>query len=155
MSEVTCFYAPVYQPQLIQRIRESAQSGDKLDFLLPSVRHIRRLKKSLLRDLKYTMPGQIYMGTYIGWANRILDWRRRSYQIMSTGEEWFLLFNYFLKNPGGISGFKTGSVGLLQQIIVDLRESGFSVAALERGLGNISDPKFKLLISLLKYLDHF
>jgi ATP-dependent helicase/DNAse subunit B len=155
MSEVTCFYAPVYQPQLIQRLRESVQSGNKVDFLLPSVRHIQHLKKSLLRGLKGTMPGQIYMGTYIGWANRILDWRRRSYQIMSAGEEWFLLFNYFLKNPGGISDFKTGSVGLFQQIIVDLRESGFSVTDLEKDLGNISDPKFKLLISLLKYLDHF
>ncbi|MCK4641153.1 MAG: hypothetical protein KAU06_07440, partial [Candidatus Marinimicrobia bacterium] len=158
MSEVHIYTAPVYldhTEHIVGAIQSDLRSGKKVDFLLPSARHIRKLKTSLLTSLGATLPGQLYFGTFFAWANRILDLVHQSCKTISQGEEWFLLFLFFQKNPGVFGALKPRSLALLQQILIDLRESGFSISQLESLSKNISYPHFTSYLSILRYLEQY
>jgi len=158
MSEVHIYTGPVYldhTEHIVDTTQSDLLSGKKVDFLLPSVRHIRKLKTALLTSLETTLPGQLYFGTFFAWANRILDLVHQSYKIISQGEEWFLLYLFFQKNPKAFGALKPGSVALLQQILIDLRESGFSISQLESLSKNVSSPHFSSYLSILRHLEQY
>jgi len=130
MARFDIVYHPVsgnLNSHIAESVLPELKNGKKIDFLLPSVRHINRLKEVLLRNADSILPGQLYFGNYIYWANRIMDAGRQTFRAIGSGEEWLLLFRYLKKNRRLFQNFRPGSLSLILKIITELRESCYSI----------------------------
>lgn len=148
----TCSISDHPTERLIGNIRSRIRNKEKVDFLLPSIRHIHNLKMELFPAVDSTQPGQFYFGTFFNWANRILDTTRHACQVISASEEWFLLFLDLQKNrilPGELTA---GSISLFQQVLVDLRESGYNQMELAAIAARTGDPQLRQYVAALHYL---
>ncbi|MDO9548017.1 MAG: PD-(D/E)XK nuclease family protein, partial [Candidatus Marinimicrobia bacterium] len=131
MARFDIVYHPV-SGNLNRHIAESVfpelKDGKKIDFLLPSVRHITGIKETLLRNAEIRqLPDQLHFGTYFAWANRIMDAERQAFRIIGSGEEWLLLFTFLKKNRRLFQHIQPGSLSLILKIVTELRESGCSI----------------------------
>jgi ATP-dependent helicase/DNAse subunit B len=140
---------------LISRIRSRIGNGEKVDFLLPSRRQIHNLKTDLFTSTNSIQPGQCYFGTFFNWAARILDGARRAYQVISASEEWFLIFLYLQRNRILTGKLTAGSINLLQQVLVDLRESGYTQMELAAIVDRMADSRLRSLVAILNYLRRY
>ena len=140
---------------LISHIRSRIENREKVDFLLPSRRQIRNLKRTLFSALNSIQPGQCYFGTFFNWASRILDLNRQAYQVIGSNEEWFLLFLYLQRNRILPDELTTGSITFLQQVLADLRESGYTQAELVKVVNRTMDSRLRNFGAILDYLRSF
>jgi len=158
MANLDIYTGSIFDDQtehLISHIRSRIESREKVDFLLPSRRQIQNLKKALFSAVNSIQPGQCYFGTFFNWASRILDMTRQAYQVIGANEEWFLLYLYLQRNrilPGELTA---GSINLLQQVLVDLRESGYTQAELVTIVNRATDSRLRNFVAILDYLRSF
>lgn len=109
---------------VIKRAIEALQSGERVHFLLPSVNHIDYIKRSILKSVGKTYPAQLFLGTYVAWANKILDAAKMNILPITRGEEWIIIFNILRRNKNWEYLTKPGIVSLLQEIFNDFRNCG-------------------------------
>ncbi len=129
MVALNIFLHPVSESpfkHLVSSVQSSVDEGTKIDFLVPSVRHINHLKNELFSIVVKTLPGQLYFGTFFAWANRILDYYHQAFRSIGSGEEWLLLFDYFKNHQIFRNKLKPGSLALIGQILTELQESGLT-----------------------------
>ncbi|RKY61245.1 MAG: hypothetical protein DRP96_03755 [Candidatus Neomarinimicrobiota bacterium] len=125
-------------------------SGKKIDVLMPSINHLRSFKETLLPKVQRLLPGQLFLGTFYAWANRILDADKKSFRIVNTGEEWLLLFGYLNKHAELFPDLKPGSLSLIQKIVTELRETHLSV----KQLNSLAEkyPEISVYVKCLNFL---
>jgi len=158
MANLDIYTGSIFDDQtkhLISPIRSRIENKEEVDFLLPSRRQIQNLKRTLFSGVNSIQPGQCYFGTFFNWASRILDLNRQAYQVIGANEEWFLIFLYLHRNrilPGELTA---GSITLLQQVLVDLRESGLTQAELVAIVNRGKDSRLKNFVAILDYLRSF
>jgi ATP-dependent helicase/nuclease subunit B len=114
----------------IQEIVSVLASGLKAAAILPSVHHIQYLTGEILRRQPSIQPGQLFMGTFFAWAERILDKNRQVFTTIPTAEEWLALRAITTGSNSPVSGHLPGYLQILQTIFGDLRESGLSAERL-------------------------
>ena len=109
---------------VIEKAVETIKFGNTVFFLLPSVNHIDYMKHTILKFVEKTYPGQIFFGTFIAWANRVLDAAQKNIQLITSGEEWFNIF--LLQQRSNIAAVnRPGVVSILRELFVDFRDSGW------------------------------
>ncbi|MCK4689825.1 MAG: hypothetical protein KAT41_05990, partial [Candidatus Marinimicrobia bacterium] len=114
---------------VIEKAVETIKFGNTVFFLLPSVNHIDYMKHTILKFVEKTYPGQIFFGTYIAWANRVLNDAQKNIQLITSGEEWFNIF--LLQQKSNIVAVnRPGVVSILRELFVDFRDSGWNSADL-------------------------
>ncbi len=132
MAEILYITGPVNAGKtqlVIEKAVGAIKSGKTANFLLPSINHIDNIKHTVLKSLDKTYPGQIFFGTYIAWANRVLDAAHKNIQLITSGEEWFNIF--LLQQKANIVSVKRpGMVSILRDLFVDFRDSGWEGADL-------------------------
>ncbi len=127
MAEILYITGPInsFKTQfVIGKAAEAIKSGKTVNFLLPSINHIDHIKHAVLKSLDKTYPGQIFFGTYIAWANRVLDAARKNMQLITSGEEWFNIF-LLQQKAKVVSVNRPGMVSILTDLFVDFRDSGW------------------------------
>lgn len=111
---------------IVKAVSADIQKGRKVAFLLPSTRHIFRLKETLISKSNRILPGQLFFGNYLAWAKRTMDAAQRAYRIIGAGEEWLLLFDFLKKNRSLFPSLKPGSLTLIRDVVTELQETGLS-----------------------------
>ncbi|MGC9365061.1 MAG: PD-(D/E)XK nuclease family protein [Fidelibacterota bacterium] len=111
---------------ITKTVSDDIQEGRKVAFLLPSARHILRLKETLISKNNRILPGQLFFGNYLAWAKRTMDVAQRAYRIIGAGEEWLLLFDFLKKNRSLFPSLKPGTLALIREVVTELQETGLS-----------------------------
>lgn len=122
--------------------------GVPVYFLLSSVNLVDEYKKFLARrDILYR-PGQVFIGTILHLANRILDDLREPYRNFSRVDERLLVYSYLLRkycdedSKSGVWGSRVLSkAGALQKALQELYEMGVPIEELLRYVrGTVYEP---------------
>ncbi|NLA23304.1 MAG: hypothetical protein GX870_09720, partial [Candidatus Marinimicrobia bacterium] len=59
--------------KVIQETVDVLRSGQVVGGILPSRDHLGYIKREILRSQPVLAPGQLFLGTFYAWAERILD----------------------------------------------------------------------------------
>ena len=117
--------------KVIQETVDVLRSGQVVGGILPSRDHIDYIKREILRSQPVLAPGQLFLGTFYAWAERILDECHYNFQTVQPAEEWLYLHD-LLKQPSAANYHSfPGYIPILQDIFKDFRESGLTLAELE------------------------
>ncbi len=118
------------ESMIVARAAEALEKGKRVDFLLPSVNHIQTYRRALLKGVTFTLPGQLFLGTFVAWANRILDQAGVTVAIISRQEEWIRI-QTLARRTAGQPG-SPGCITLLQEIFDNFRNTGLDANALRQ-----------------------
>jgi len=127
---------------VIQEIFRVLQAGQKAAAILPSVPHVQYLTKAVLRRQPSIAPGQLFLGTFFAWAERILDENRQVFETIPAAEEWLALRETLSADDSPAHEYFPGYIQILTTIFNDLRESGVAAEQLLALAGKSDNPDF-------------
>lgn len=142
MAKMTTIIGPVNSGKtadVLQIAAERLNTGSSVYFLLPSNHHLRHIKQSLMRMVRKTAPGQVIFGTFLSWAEWIVNLAGKAYQQTSGAEEWLNIFSRLSKQANG--SLQSGTVSLLQKMFADFRETGIDDKEMFSLLGKLGNDR--------------
>jgi len=151
MAQITYISGPLKSGKTATAAREisdALKNNQQVAVILPSIDHLQFLKTEILHGQPAIAPGQLFLGTFFAWAERILDKTRRYFQTTDPAEEW-LNIREILKN---YPGYFTGHIQLLQGIFSDFRNSGLTQSGLEKLADHAENPAFSEWIEIYRRL---
>ncbi len=117
--------------KVIQETVDVLRSGQVVGGILPSRDHLGYIKREILRSQPVLAPGQLFLGTFYAWAERILDECHYNFQTVQPAEEWLYLHDLLKQSLVSNYHSFSGYIQILQDIFKDFRESGLTLAELE------------------------
>jgi len=138
MSGITNIIGPLHSGKTARVIRltiDALDSGKTVTCLLPSGHHIRFFKDQVLSGIRRTLPGQLFVGTFVSLANRILNESGFVYQQIGDAEDW-------LNIRTGLSDAdcRAGTVALLQKTFAEIRNSGLKNDEIQALVRSLNEP---------------
>jgi len=148
MLGITSIVGPLHSGKTARVIRlsiEALNSGKTVTCLLPSVHHIRFFKDQILAEVRRTLPGQLFIGTFVSLADRILDETGFVYRQIGNAEDWLNLRTELSLTSG--SDCHAGTVALLQKTFSEIRNAGLTNEELRSLIRSLNEP------SLTEWMD--
>lgn len=133
---------------VIREIVRILQTGQKAAAILPSVPHVQYLTKEILRRQPTVAPGQLFIGTFFAWAERILDENRQVFDTIPAAEEWLALRQTLLADDSPAHEYFPGYIQILTTIFNDLREGGLAAEQLVDLAAKSNNPDFPEWVKL-------
>jgi len=134
MTQIKYITGPLKSGKTAKVIQEAVnvlRSGQTVGGILPSREHIDYIKREILRGQPALAPGQLFLGTYYAWAERILNACHYSFLTIQSAEEWLKLHDILKQLSAANYHSFPGYIQILQNIFDDFRESGLTSAELE------------------------
>ncbi len=124
---------------LLEQVVTALHKGASVTCLLPSIEHVNFYKRSLLASLGALPPGRFFIGTFLAHARAILDARHRTFQIITSAEEWLQIL-LLLKAHNSSADITPGLVHWLQRLFNEWRETGLNATELQNICRTRSNP---------------
>jgi len=126
---------------VLEVAREKLRTGCRLDLLLPSVDHVNYCLTELLHSGQIKLrPGQVFAGTFLSWARRILYFTHQHLQEIPPAEEWLRIYLLVKDNPLLATARLANQATLIQNIIAEFRQGGMMDVELSALIRHRPDP---------------